>query len=120
VYNNNQHQQPTSRLASLLFLYELQSDIVKPMDAIFSSWVVLLSMLLSNSDVIAVNPTSLAYHAVKQALLSSEVMMSQVPPGGGVTPLIVKVRFVPMDVLDVDDVRQVRNGNLTNYTPSKS
>ncbi|KAK7115850.1 hypothetical protein V1264_001652 [Littorina saxatilis] len=47
------------------------------------------------------------YHSLMEDLRSREAGKSKVPPGGGINPLTVDVNFVPLDLLDIDNTKQV-------------
>ena len=51
--------------------------------------------------------TSSNYYLLRKDLRSRGTVKEEVPPGDGVKPVSVDVIFVPVDILDIDDVRQV-------------
>ncbi|XP_070178584.1 neuronal acetylcholine receptor subunit alpha-7-like [Littorina saxatilis] len=54
-------------------------------------------------DVIATS----SHYNLTQELRSRDTIKGQVPPGGGMTPVVVDVALIPMNILDIDDAKQV-------------
>ena len=52
--------------------------------------------------------TSSGHYQLTQDLLSREAGKGQVPPGGGTVSVTVDVKFAVLDILDIDDVKQVK------------